>query len=126
MKKLFSLILALALLLPSAVLADGPVGCWASYEMTDSGTPNMQMLFLAEDHTCFYLVQTYHDDEPGIGRQLVGTWEMQPDGMVIAKTGNNTKTRLTFSDDYAVALNWEYGAYMINLSYLFDMYEGSK
>ena len=106
MKKLITVTLILALLLPVLALADESdiVGCWACYDMQNDGTPAMFMLYLAEDHTCYFVVQAFHHDEPGIGRAHVGTWEMQSDGSLIAKTGENTTTKLRFygSTSFAV------------------------
>ena len=125
MKKLITVILILALILPAAALASGmnsPVGCWAQYELLTTGAPSMCMLYLAENHTCYYVIQSFHEDEPGLGRQFVGTWEQQADGTVLAKTGNNTSTTLRFSDDYTVAMNMETGAILVNLSYFYSLY----
>ena len=123
MKKLLSMILILALILPAAVsaAATGPVGCWAHYELLNDGAPDMTMLYLADDHTCYYLTQMYHTDESGLGRQFVGTWEQLADGSVLAKTGNNTSTTLRFSDDYSVAMDTKTGSIYINLTYLYSV-----
>ena len=116
MKKLFALILALALLLSSAALADGVVGCWAHYELLTTGCPSMEMIYLAEDHTCYFIIQSFDHDAAGLGRTFVGTWEMQADGTVLAKTGNNASTVLYFSPEYQVAMNTKTFGIFINLS----------
>ena len=121
MKKLFALILALALLLSSAALADGVVGCWAHYELLTTGCPSMEMIYLAEDHTCYFIIQSFDHDSAGLGRTFVGTWEMQADGTVLAKTGNNTSTVLYFSPEYQVAMNTKTFGIFINLS-VFDSF----
>ena len=121
MKIFFALLLALALFLSASALADGVVGCWAHYELLTTGCPSMTMLYLAEDHTCYYLIQSYDHDEPGIGRTFVGTWEMQADGTVLAKTGNNSDTVLYFSPEYQVAMNTKTFGLFINLS-VFDSF----
>ena len=121
MKRFFALLLVLVLLLSASALADGVVGCWAHYELLTTGCPSMTMLYLAEDHTCYYLIQSYDHDEPGIGRTFVGTWEMQADGTVLAKTGNNSDTVLYFSPEYQVAMNTKTFGLFINLS-VFDSF----
>ena len=106
MKKLITIILILALILPAAALADDSavVGCWAHYELQTDGTPVMSMLYLAEDHTCYFVIQAFHHDEPGIGRTHIGTWEYRSDGTVYAKTGNSTSTELSFYSE-SLAIN---------------------
>lgn len=118
MKKLLAIILIVALLLPVAALADDSdvVGCWAHYELLTTGCPSMEMIYLAEDHTCYFLIQSFDHDEAGLGRTYVGTWEIQSDGTVLAKTGNNSSTVLYFSPGYQVALNTKTLAFFINLS----------
>ena len=105
MKKLLSVVLILAILLPFAAFADDSavVGCWAHYEMQTDGTPSMAMLYLAEDHTCYFLIQAFHHDEAGLGRTHVGTWKIQSDGSIYAKTGNNTDMELTlYNENFAI------------------------
>lgn len=104
--KRFACLLLVLLLLPLVSLADESkyVGCWASYDHLTTGAPAMSMLYLAEDHTCYFVIQSFHIDEPGLGRAYVGTWEVLSDGSIRAKTGDNTDTELRFydSDSYAV------------------------
>lgn len=118
MKKLLAIILILALLLPAIALADAvnPVGCWVKYEILNTGAPSMAMLYLAEDHTCYYMVQAFHKDSAGLGRVHVGTWEYKPDGIVYAKTGENTETLLSIADNNAVALDVKTFKYFMNIS----------
>lgn len=96
MKKLLALTLILALLIPALALASGPEGCWVSYDPLTTGAPHVSFLFLAENGTCYFLTQMFNEDSAGFGRTFVGTWELQEDGSVVAKTGNNTSTTLTF------------------------------
>lgn len=117
MKKLLAIILILALLLPAAVLAEvNPVGCWVKYEILKTGAPAMVMLYLADDHTCYYMAQSFHKDSEGLGRVHVGTWEYKPDGIVYAKTGENTETQLKIADNNAVALDVKTFKYFLNIS----------
>lgn len=118
MKKLLAIILIVALLLPFSAFADDSdvVGCWAHYELLTTGCPYMQMIYLAPDHTCYALLQSFDHDEAGLGRTYVGTWEMQSDGTVLAKTGNNSSTVLYFSPEYQAAVNTKTLAVFINLS----------
>ena len=105
MKRLLALILILALL-PVVALADESdvIGCWVHYELLKTGAPSVTFLFLAEGGVCYYLIQHFNVDEPGLGRTFVGTWEMQKDGSVLAKTGNNAETKLKFYEGYNVAV----------------------
>lgn len=118
MKKLLAIILIVALLLPFSAFADDSdvVGCWAHYELLTTGCPSMEMLYLASDHTCYFLIQAFDHDLPALGRTHVGTWEMQADGTVLAKTGNNSSTVLYFSPEYQAAVNTKTLAVFINLS----------
>ena len=122
MKKLLTIILILALLLPGIALAadSDAVGCWVHYEKLTTGTPSCTMLYLAENHVCYFLIQAFHEDEPGLGRAFVGTWDWDSDGIVIAKTGNNTTTTLAFYPTYQVAIDKETGSIFVNLS-VFDL-----
>ena len=122
MKKLAIIVLILVLLLPAIAAADGSVvGCWAHYELQTTGCPYMVMLYLAEDHTCYYMIHAFRYDEEGIGRTYVGTWSMQSDGTVLAKTGDNTKTILYFSPSYQVAMDTKTFGMYINLSTFDDL-----
>lgn len=120
MKKLISAVLILALLLPAAALADDPVtGCWATYELTNSGTPQVTMVCLMEDHQCYYITHLFLHDSDGYGRTHVGTWEMMPDGTVLAHTGENTSTVLSFDPTYVVAIDTKLNRMFINLNMLY-------
>lgn len=121
MKKLITVILVLALLLPVAVIADesGVVGCWATYELLTTGTPSITVICLTEDHSCYYLAQMFHADEPGLGRAYVGTWEMLSDGSVFAKIGENTSKTLIFDDTYVIAIDTGTNKMYMNLSLLY-------
>lgn len=122
MKKLIAVIMILAMILPAVVLADGQpfLGSWIHTETTTSGTPQILAVFLAENGRCYFLAQSFHEDEAGIGRTFVGTWELQTDGSVLAKTGNNTDTLLMFSGDYTVALNLKTYDFYAHVSQLID------
>lgn len=100
MKKLFCLLLVL-ICLPVIAFSDESdvVGCWAHYEMLTDGAPAMSMLYLAEDHTCYFVTQMFHPDKAGVGRKYVGTWSLQSDGSIYAKTGNNTDMTLTIFNE---------------------------
>lgn len=117
MKKLLALILVLALLLPAAALAaeSDVIGCWAHYSPLSDGAPFVEVIVLAEDHTCYYLSQMYSTDEAGLGRTFVGTWEMNADGTVTAKIGNNTSATLRFSGTYVGAMDTKTGALFVHL-----------
>ena len=118
MKKLITLILVLALLIPVAALAgeSDVVGCWAHYELNTEGAPIMIVLYLSADHTCYYLAQGFHPDSEGLGRTYIGTWAMKPGGTVYAKTGNNTSMTLTFSKTFVGAMDLETSMLFVNLT----------
>ena len=123
MKKLISLLLIVALLIPVCALASESdiVGCWACYQVLTDGAPCMSMLVLAENHTCYYLIQSYHTDEPGLGRAYVGTWELKSDGTLYAKTGNNSDVTLKFSDSLSLAVDLDTMDVYVNITpFTFD------
>ena len=71
--------------------------------MQTTGAPTMTMLYLSADHTCYFVIQSFRTDEPGLGRSYVGTWNIQSDGTVYAKTGNNSDLTLTlYSNNISV------------------------
>lgn len=106
MKKLFAVLLILAML-PVVALADESdvVGCWVHYAVLTTGGVGFEFLFLDESGTCYYMVQNFRTDEVGLGRTYIGTWEMQDDGTVVAKTGNYAEVKLKFSDGYTLAVS---------------------
>ncbi len=118
MKKLIAIVLILALLLPAAAMADEKdvVGCWAHYELQRSGTPSMIMLYLNEYHICYFMIQSFDAYEAGIGRTFVGTWQLNDNGTVTAKTGNNTETTLYIHDTYSVAMDVRTADMYVNLT----------
>lgn len=103
MKKLITIILILSLFLPAAVLAESAVtGVWIATEKLSTGCPSMTYLYLAEDHTSYFVIQAFKPDGPGLGRQFVGTWEELSSGDIHVVTGNNTSITLSLAGDYAV------------------------
>ncbi len=121
MKKLITVVLIFALLLPAAALADESYfsGCWVHTETLTTGCPSLTFICLTEDHKCFYLIQSFREDEAGPGRTYIGTWDVE-DGYLVAKTGENTSTRLQFSDDYSVAFNPDNYQFYIHTSQMID------
>lgn len=121
MKKLITVILILAILLPAAALAGEPdvVGCWATYDRLTTGAPQITALYLSETHKCYYLAQYYHVDEPGTGRAYIGSWEMQSDGSVLAKIGENTSIVLQFDPTYVIAINPKTNSLFLNLNLIY-------
>ena len=118
MKKLITVILILVVLVPACAFAvdeSDVVGCWAHYEVLETGSPSMSMLYLSEDHTCYFLIQAFRSDEAGIGRTFVGNWKIESDGTLYAKTGNNTDTRLKFSSSN-IAVNVETMEVYVNIT----------
>lgn len=104
MKKLITAILILAMLLSTAALAEQPnvTGVWISTELLKDGAPSMAYVYLADDQTSYYVIQAFHKDEPGLGRQYVGTWEWTGEDTIFVKTGNNTSTNLRILGDYSL------------------------
>lgn len=92
--KRFLALFVLLVLLPVASLSDNPeidfYSGYAHMEVLKDGSPAMYMIYFAEDYTCYFLVQTFHTDGPGLGRSYVGHWSYTADGDVYAKTGENT------------------------------------
>ena len=124
MKKLLTLLLVLALLLPAAALAIDEadiIGCYAYHGTLDTGAPSMIMICLGPNHTCYCIAQAFGVDDAGIGRAHVGTWEIRPDGTVSADVGNDTNKELIISDDAAYAYDKELDRYYINISRFDDM-----
>ena len=108
MKKLIVSILIVALLLPVAALAEDVssiVGVWVSHELLTTGAPSMSYLYLAEDHTSYYVIQAFKPDGPGLGRQFVGTWEITGPDEIDVKTGNTTHVTMTITGDYSYDQN---------------------
>ena len=114
MKKIAALILAAALLFSACAFADDEdvVGCWAQYTLLTDGAPNMSMIYLAENHTCYYVVQSFHPDEVGLGRTYIGTWSMLSNGTVNAKVGNVAELDLEFYGDYTFAMDKSLNVYV--------------
>ena len=100
MKKLVSVLFALILFFSAASCDSVPFEEYCYYEgyghieVLKSGAPYMAILYLAEDHTCYYLTQMFNTDEPRLGRAYVGTWETLDDGKIFAKIGENSSRTL--------------------------------
>ena len=107
MKRFLCLLFVLALLFSASAFADDldVVGCWAQYSVLTTGAPSMSMLYLAEDHTCYYVTQQFRPDEAGFGRTYIGSWEFQIDGTLFVKIGNNAKLNLRFTSSGDIALD---------------------
>lgn len=103
MKKLIALFFALALAVSAASCESMPFDEYCYYygyghiEVAKDGSPYMSIIYLAEDHTCYYLTQMFSTDEPRLGRAYVGTWETLDDGKIFAKIGENTSRTLKLS-----------------------------
>ena len=121
MKRLLSFILIAALLLPAAAFADDSyfAGCWVHTEKLETGCPSVTFICFTEDHKCYYLIQSFREDAAGPGRTYVGTWEIQ-DGYLVAKTGNNTTTRLQFDEGFTVAFCPDTLSFYIHTSKMID------
>lgn len=122
MKKFLCLILIAVLLIPAAAFADDSfIGCYASYSPLTTGSPSMEMIYFAEDGTCYFMIQSFRPDEPGLGRSYVGTWTVE-DGELIAKTGNNTSQRFRFSDEFSAAVEMDTLTMFVHISPFIDSF----
>ena len=101
MKKLLTVILILAMILPAAALAD--VSSWlyeATWVHTDygkSGGVTIEALCLNEDGTAFYVVQSFTAEEPMFGRAFVGSWEISGPDTIHVIIGNNAEMEMCYS-----------------------------
>lgn len=117
------LITAILILSSSGAFALSAVGCWAHCNLTTSGYPSMTMLYLAEDYSCYYLIQSFNKEEAGLGRTFVGTWEYLDDLTVLAKTGNNVSTKLYFDPTFTIAMGNGPLDIFINLNLIYEFME---
>lgn len=122
MKKLITVVLILALLLPAAALADESdfIGCWAHYDRLESGAPSISVLYLAEGNVCYYVAQYFHADSAGPGRTYIGTWEMDSSNTLTAQIGENTKISLYLSAQGGAALDTKTFDLYVNLKSLMN------
>ena len=123
MKKLITIILIIALLLPAAALADesGITGFWAHCGMNEDNTPFMIVYYLSEDHVCYYLLKSFSSFYGYVERDEVGTWELQEDGTIKTVVGN-ARNYWEFSESFDSSVNRSGDRY-IKLSEA-DMREG--
>ena len=101
MKKLITVILILALLLPAAAMAS--VSSWL-YEDTwvhtdygKSGGVTIEAICLHEDGTAFYVVQSFTAEEPGFSRAFVGSWEVSGPDTIHVVIGENAEMEMCYS-----------------------------
>ncbi|MBO7662896.1 MAG: hypothetical protein J6U01_05955 [Clostridia bacterium] len=100
MKKLIALFFALALAVSAASCESMTIDEFCYYygyghiEVTKSGAPAMSIIYLAEDHTCYYLTEMFNKEAPVFGRAYVGTWELMADGSIFAQVGENATRTL--------------------------------
>lgn len=99
MKKLFVLILVIALILPAASLAGVEEwmveGNWMGYWHEENGARSITCIVLEEDNIAYFVTQFFHETEPGLGRSYIGTWSLSGD-IVHVKIGNNSSMDLQF------------------------------
>ena len=99
MKKLITLILILALILPAAACADVQKwmyeGAWTSYTYTKNGI-SITTIYLEENGISYCVMQTFIDNEPGVGRAFVGTWAVTGPDTINVVIGNNTSLDLQY------------------------------
>ena len=100
MKRLLTIVLILALLMPAAAMAvtvsDWMVeGNWMGFWEEDNGARSMICIVLEENNVAYYVAQFFHADEPGLGRAYIGSWDLSDD-IVHVKIGENTSLDLKF------------------------------
>ena len=106
MKRFFILIMILALVVPVASFAlereIDYFGGYAHMDIKKDHAPVMYMIYFSEDYTCYYLVQSFYTDGPGLGRSYVGTWGYTAEGDVHAKVGDNVSITFRISSTGAI------------------------
>ena len=100
MKKLITVLLILALILPAAALADDPLDFYAGYahvEMVESekDAPFMSIIKFDENGKCYYSEQQFFPDRPGTANAMIGTWESVDEETILIKIGR-TNASITF------------------------------
>lgn len=94
MKRFFTLIMVLALILPAAVFAD-EIDFYAAYAHTemlekDHDAPFFSVIKFSEDHKCYYCEQMFYSDRPGTSNAMIGTWEMSGDRDILVTLGRSS------------------------------------
>lgn len=82
MKKLLTIILAVALILPAAALAEDWLDCDIGYchtEVNKDGAPYFGFIFFTEKGVCYYCEKMFYADRPGQENAFIGTWEYDSD-----------------------------------------------
>ena len=98
MKKLITMLLILAMVLPAASLADtAELDFFAAYshvETLDSerSAPFIATLFFKKDGTCYYCDQQFFLDRPGQSNAMIGTWKYTDDDNVVVSLGRQALT----------------------------------
>lgn len=100
MKKLITMILILALILPAGALADiDPEmyeGAWTSHKFTTDGGVVLTTVYLDEGGIAYFMIQSFSPEKPGLGRAFVGSWEVTGPDMIHVISGNNTSMDLIY------------------------------
>ena len=98
MKKLITMILILALILPASALGDISAwmleDTWTHTELMKTGV-GIISLYLTEDGKAYYTAQTFMD-EPGTGRSYIGSWEFTGPDTILVFIGENTEIELCY------------------------------
>lgn len=100
MKKLITIILALALILPAAAYAvDMEIvsGLWSHAEDTADGML-LTSMYLTEEGIAYFVTQMFGSDGPGLGRAWLGSWELTEINTVHIIIGKHATLDLKYRD----------------------------
>lgn len=102
-KAVITIVFMLSIFCIASAAADGLteadfMGTWARvYDSSDGGAVS-EVFYLRDDHTVFYMNQRYDSENPGYGRQYVGSWLVHGNCIHI-KYGDNAETDVYMSND---------------------------
>lgn len=101
MKKLITVVLILAMLLPAAALAEVEewlyADTWTCTEYLNDGGVTLTTICLMEDGTAFCIVHMFFQDHEGYGRTHIGTWEVTGPDTINVVSGDNTSMDLAYA-----------------------------
>ena len=100
MKKLITIILIMAMILPAAALADMDPGmyegAWTCHEFTTDGGVVLTTVYLDEGGIAYFMIQSFSPEKLGLGRAFVGSWEVTGPDMIHVVCGNKATLDLLY------------------------------
>lgn len=75
------------------------MGIWVNMYDNSDGGANAELIYLRPDHKLFYMNHSFKQDEPGFGREYVGTWKVEGDCIHI-KYGNSAESDVYMSKGF--------------------------